>query len=75
MKKLVLVLAIAVALFGVSPARAFNPPPKCYQWTSCQTDPAPVPEPSGFLQLATGLFVVAGLALVARKRIAAQQAQ
>ena len=72
MKKFVLVLAVAAALISVSPAKAFTPPPTCYQWTSCKTDPATVPEPSGFLQLATGLFVVAGLALVARKRFAAE---
>ena len=72
MKKFVLVLAVAVALISVSPARAGNFPPKCYEWTSCKTDPTTVSEPSGFLQLATGLFVVAGLALVARKRFAAE---
>jgi MYXO-CTERM domain-containing protein len=30
---------------------------------------SPVPEPSSFVQLAAGLFVLGGLALVARKRV------
>jgi MYXO-CTERM domain-containing protein len=32
------------------------------------TDPTPAPEPSGFVQLAAGLFVLGGLALAGRKR-------
>ena len=34
-----------------------------------------VPEPSGFVQLAAGLFVLGGLALVARKRLSGDEAE
>jgi hypothetical protein len=34
-----------------------------------------VPEPSGFVQLAAGLFVLGGLALVARKRVSSEEAE
>jgi hypothetical protein len=59
-KKLVVVAAVA-ALFGVVPVGA-----------------APVllvPEPSGFVQLAAGLFVLGGLALVARKRVSRDEVE
>jgi MYXO-CTERM domain-containing protein len=61
MRKVVLALAVAVVMFSVAPARAFCPPP-------VSTDPTPAPEPSGFVQLAAGLFVLGGLALAGRKR-------
>jgi hypothetical protein len=54
MKKLAFVVA-AVALVTVAPAYATPTPP--------------VPEPSSFVQLAAGLFVLGGLALFARKRV------
>jgi MYXO-CTERM domain-containing protein len=47
------VVAAVVALVTVVPAHAVSP----------------VPEPSSFVQLAAGLFVLGGLALVARKRV------
>jgi hypothetical protein len=53
MKKLAVVAAV-VALVSVAPAYASIPP---------------VPEPSSFVQLAAGLFVLGGLALVSRKRV------
>jgi hypothetical protein len=34
-----------------------------------------VPEPSSFVQLAAGLFVLGGLALVARKRMPGNEAE
>jgi hypothetical protein len=34
-----------------------------------------VPEPSSFVQLAAGLFVLGGLALVARKRVSSTDAE
>jgi MYXO-CTERM domain-containing protein len=52
------VVAAVVALVTVVPAHAL----------------APVPEPSSFVQLAAGLFVLGGLALVARKRVFRQDA-
>jgi hypothetical protein len=53
MKKLALVAAV-VALVTVAPAHATIPS---------------VPEPSSFVQLAAGLFVLGGLTLFARKRV------
>jgi MYXO-CTERM domain-containing protein len=52
------VVAAVVALVTVVPAHAVSP----------------VPEPSSFVQLAAGLFVLGGLALVARKRVFRQDA-
>jgi hypothetical protein len=54
MKKLAFV-ATVVALVTVAPAYALPTPT--------------VPEPSSFVQLAAGLFVLGGLALFARKRV------
>jgi hypothetical protein len=59
MKKLAFVAA-AVALVTVAPAYAGAP--------------LPAPEPSSFVQLAAGLFVLGGLALFARKRISSDEA-
>ena len=53
------VVAAVVALVTVVPAYAY----------------APVPEPSSFVQLAAGLFVLGGLALVARKRVSSDEAK
>jgi MYXO-CTERM domain-containing protein len=53
------VVAAVVALVTVVPAYAS----------------APVPEPSSFVQLAAGLFVLGGLALVARKRVSSDEAK
>jgi hypothetical protein len=61
MKKLVLATATVVALMSVVPARA--------------TPPALLPEPSSFVQLAAGLFVLGGLALFARKRVSSADAE
>ena len=78
MKKLVLVLAIAAAVAGSAPVWAGENPPKCYDWkTDCKDDddPKPVPEPSGFVQLGAGLFVLGGLALAARKRFSGSEVE
>jgi MYXO-CTERM domain-containing protein len=53
------VVAAAVVLVSVAPAYAT----------------ASVPEPSSFVQLAAGLFVLGGLALVARKRVSRNEAE
>jgi hypothetical protein len=53
------VVAGVVALVSVAPAYAISL----------------VPEPSGFVQLAAGLFVLGGLALVARKRVSSDEAE
>jgi hypothetical protein len=53
------VVAGVVALVSVAPAYAI---------------PA-VPESSSFVQLAAGLFVLGGLALVARKRLSGDEAE
>ncbi len=55
MKKLVLAMATVGALVSAAPAFAVGPA-------------AVAPEPSSFVQLAAGLFVLGGLALVARNR-------
>jgi MYXO-CTERM domain-containing protein len=60
MKKLLFAAATVVALMSVVPLQAI---------------PAPVPEPSSFVQLAAGLFVLGGLALVARKRTSRNEAE
>jgi predicted transporter len=60
MKKIALAAASVVALMSVVPAQAV---------------PGTVPEPSSFVQLAAGLFVLGGLALVARKRISSTDAE
>jgi hypothetical protein len=52
------VVAAVVALVSVAPAYASYP----------------VPEPSSFVQVAAGLFVLGGLALFARKRISSDEA-
>jgi hypothetical protein len=52
-------VAAVVALVIVVPAHAFNA----------------VPEPSSFVQLATGLIVLGGLAFVARKRAFRNEAE
>jgi MYXO-CTERM domain-containing protein len=52
-------VAAVVALVTVAPAHAVSP----------------VPEPSGFVQVAAGLFVLGGLALVARKRVSSTDAE
>jgi hypothetical protein len=56
--KKLVLVAAVVALLTVTPAHAFND----------------VPEPSSFVQLAAGLFVLGGLALFARKRISSDEA-
>jgi hypothetical protein len=56
MKKLVMAIAVAVALVNTA---------------SAQVGPTPftrVPEPSSFLVLAVNLLVLGGLALIVRKR-------
>jgi hypothetical protein len=58
-KKLALVAAV-VALAIAAPALA---------------DGAKVPEPSSFVQVAAGLFVLGGLALFARKRVSSADAE
>jgi MYXO-CTERM domain-containing protein len=68
-------MAILFALGSASSARAFDFPPKCYPGAPCNTDPTPVPEPGSFAQMAAGLFAVAGLGLIARKRQAAKELQ
>jgi len=60
MRKLLLATATVVALMSVVPAQAGT---------------AVVPEPSSFVQLAAGLFVLGGLALVARKRMSRNEAK
>ena len=52
-------VAVAVAMVTVVPAHASFA----------------VPEPSGFVQLAAGLFVLGGLALFARKRVSSEEAE
>jgi hypothetical protein len=59
MKKILFATATVVALMSVLPVQATG---------------LPVPEPSSFVQLAAGLFVLGGLALVARKRVFRQDA-
>jgi MYXO-CTERM domain-containing protein len=53
------VVAAVVALVTVVPAHAVSP----------------VPEPSSFVQLAAGLFVLGGLAFVARRRMSRNEAE
>ena len=53
------VVAAVVALVSVAPAYAS----------------ITVPEPSSFVQLAAGLFVLGGLALFARKRFSSEEAE
>jgi predicted transporter len=60
MKKVLFATATVVALMSVAPLQAI---------------PAVVPEPSSFVQLAAGLFVLGGLALVARKRMSRNEAE
>jgi MYXO-CTERM domain-containing protein len=61
-RKLGLAMATVVALVSVAPAYAVGPA-------------AVVPEPSSSAQLVLGLVVLAGLALVARKRLSRNEAE
>jgi hypothetical protein len=60
MKKILFATAAVVALMSVVPLQASG---------------VPVPEPSSFVQLAAGLFVLGGLAFVARKRMSRNEAE
>jgi MYXO-CTERM domain-containing protein len=62
-RKFGLAMATIVALVSVAPAYALGP------------NIVPIPEPSSSAQLVLGLVVLAGLALVARKRLSRNEAE
>jgi hypothetical protein len=67
MKKLIPAMAFAVALFNAASAYAL--PVVCLPGSTVPGCPTmTVPEPGGFSQVAVGLFAVAALAFVLRKR-------
>ena len=74
MKKAVLVMAVAFALWNTAPAHADASPNGCLhsdgRAAGCTdpTTPTSVPESSSFVLLASGLVALGGLALVTRKR-------
>lgn len=65
MKKMVMAMAIGVALFNA--ASAYAGPTSAVQIVTA-------PEPGSFVQLAVGLLALGGLAFVVRKRVRTTEA-
>jgi hypothetical protein len=78
MKKMSLLLALAVALVALPkvPAYADASQQGCEssdgQAAGCSSDPVSVPEPGSFALLATGMAAVGSLAIVRRRKRLAQ---
>jgi len=65
MKKLVVGMAVAVALLNAA---------STYAVTTSAVSVVPVPEPGSFVQLAAGLLALGGLAFVIRKQVRTNEA-